>query len=384
MSSEKVSAKEPDSGACVYRHCEDNADDREDARSDSAFQPHNLDTRLSLDIDGYAWGQVVAGFRKIQESRMAEFWADNHRKCRFSAAKAKEKYAKTKDVERYCLREFDTLTTVWFSFVVPEKIPDGEWMDPKKHAQNFEEAHSATFRNLKRRLQDYRHAGVWLRAARRTGYTHLHLAVWIEADLDAEHFYPVVDSFIRNAPNATPETNPYAKAVRVNQVTSDDVVTPDNGNTEIDRERGATSRLPREIGGNIDALGTDTDIRDTEGDDTSPEVMHAALCFELGLRIWQPFGDFTDYADTEQKHREGDVKTGRSQAAFQPHNPDTPNPISYLISPWSTAVKSHCYSLQAARGMRVDRKPCPNSENVYSLMPPIPPPDRSSMTSYSL
>lgn len=295
----RVATQDADNAACVH-----SSSDQDEA---TAFLPDNHDTRLSMDLDGHAWGQVVAGFRQAQASRMADYWSDDGRKKpRFSGAKASEKYAKAKDVERHCLSEFGDLTTVWFSFVVPEKTSEGEWLNPEDHAGNFDAAHSATYRNLKRRVQEYNHAGVWLRAARETGYTHLHMAVWVDGELPEEHFHPVVDSFVRNAPDATKEANPYSKAIRVNHVSPDDIGTPDHedADLETDDRRGATTAFPREIGGNIDALGTDADIRDTENDAASPEVMHASLCFELDMRIWQPFGSFTDYADSVKARRD--------------------------------------------------------------------------------
>lgn len=264
---------------------------------------------LNLDVGGYAWQQACAGVSSIMADNMAKYRAGHYSgKPRFSADSAKQKFARAKDAERHAIREFSRLTTVWFSLQIPERTPTGDLRNPVAHAQAIEAAHGPVRKSLYRKVRDYQHAGVWLRAARETGYAHAHGTVWIEGLHSPETFHSVADSFVRNAAKSIDgvtveelrEANPYCEAISVNYPNQIGCTPPEDerADNETERRRGVTSALPNEIGSNLEALGTANDITDTWTEDIpSAEMRFAALIIETGARIWRPFGSFNEWAE---------------------------------------------------------------------------------------
>ncbi|WP_266075747.1 hypothetical protein [Haladaptatus caseinilyticus] len=241
--------------------------------------PYKITSRLN----GYTWVQASNGYLKMDK--------DVH-----TQQSVKRRHGRTKDVERYCIENFENLTTVWLTFKIPEKTVGGSWRNPIAHIREFEQGYDSVYSSLYHRLKtrdDYEYAGVRLFASRRTGYTHMHVALWVNAELSREYFEPVVDNFVNNAQTATMEDNPYDKAIRIRNVSDSDVQLEQSGNTDVDRKRGATTKLPSEVSGNLDVLNRYEDTTDSP----SAELLHATALFEAGKKAWNPFGSFNEIAD---------------------------------------------------------------------------------------
>lgn len=299
-------------------------------------------SKLSLSVDeGRSWIEAVCGFRELQAYRQR---TDNS--PRFTHEKAEARIGKCYGVERHAIERDAPLTTVWLSLVAPEKTPEGDWIHPEEHYNSFREGWDTTMRNLRRTLEEYEYAGVWLQSARETGYPHRHVALWILGKPEESDFHGVVDSFVRNTPHATEDANPYGEAIKLRRGYSFRQYSPEGGRVELDEQRGTVGALPREIASNVDYHANharvdederEGDVRDTdplEGE-PSPEMLHASLTFEKDGKAWQPLGAFEEWAvegaedyggssDTEQPPHSSEPDTSGEDRDTEDVNP-TPN-----------------------------------------------------------
>ena len=184
----------------------------------------------------------------------------------YSHREAKRRFARSKDVDRWFVREYDTFSTALITYTIPRQ--DGESI--AEHASRFY-PRSVT-RKLRRLLkeqgvfEDY--AGVRLLAPKHapetehrvpqansppeSGITHAHTFLWLPGQVPEDGFWgleTVSDADVH---------------VSLETHASSEVTTPDavaKRGSGLDAQRGATTALPQEVGNNLPLLRTKLDAR---------------------------------------------------------------------------------------------------------------------------
>nr|WP_192960850.1 hypothetical protein [Haloferax sp. Q22]AKN10606.1 replication initiation protein [Haloferax sp. Q22] len=114
----------------------------------------------------------------------------------------KRYYAKLKDFERGVAREFDGMTTAMLTLTASHRNEKGGWRCPADHMRDIMDGYDAARKQLHQVLsgRKWEYARVWEPHA--DGYGHLHIAVFVEddgdADLRADDFEPVMRSHVEN------------------------------------------------------------------------------------------------------------------------------------------------------------------------------------------
>ena len=226
----------------------------------------------------------------------------------YSHKAEREKYARTKDVGRYFVKEYDGFTTVLITYTAPS----GDYTDfyPR--------------RIVRRRRGLLKRAGVWeefagvsLLAPREPsaptpsthGETHAHDALWMPGNISADTF------------DSLTEVAGFDIHVRVEHHTSAEVNTPTAVNRqELDAERGETTALPHEVGGNLPVLTAVTALREGREKRDTLDASNCPPYVELwcaqmscgndgdpttnGVARWRPLGRFREIADSMKESRE--------------------------------------------------------------------------------
>jgi hypothetical protein len=129
----------------------------------------------------------------------------------------KRYYAKLKDLERGIEREYQGLTTVMLTFSASNLNQEEQPRCPADHMRDIAEGWRTARKQLHQVLsgRNWEYARVW--EPHESGYGHLHVAVFVEAeDLEAEVFRPVLDSYVHNTSPAGSEAHTVENAVSVN------------------------------------------------------------------------------------------------------------------------------------------------------------------------
>lgn len=148
-----------------------------------------------------------------------------------------------------------------------------------------------------------------------SGYSHAHTFLWIPRKVSPEDFHPLIERHIKHVDGATERDHPLDKAVTVNVHESTKVETPDSvreRGSNLDEERGDTTRFPHELGNNLPVLKSRFDAR---GAPSYVQEWCASLRLgtdgELcsrGISRFQRLGVFSEVADSMKWRRR--LKTG--------------------------------------------------------------------------
>ncbi|WP_144060707.1 hypothetical protein [Salinarchaeum sp. Harcht-Bsk1] len=275
----------------------------------TATEPNQSAAYLQLSSDkhlcklsGQTWAQQSANFcdwlqQEGPHQNKGQYTA------RFTHSKARYRFAKVADCERYCIREYDDLHTVWLSLNARAKADTGLWYDPLDHYDGFQSG--AVSKALRRCIPSDDYVGVSLHSPRQTGYTHRHVALWIDGTVAQDDFQAFINSFVRNHPTARESDNSPEKAIRVNRVTGNDLShLPEGADSETEAQRGRTTALPREIASNLPAMQVDNDLQQAP----CHVRLWASLLWATDKRAWQPLGGYggsrlDEYASRERMDR---------------------------------------------------------------------------------
>jgi hypothetical protein len=188
----------------------------------------------------------------------------------YTRKRANCRFARAKDVDRHFIKEYETFSTVLITY--DAGVPVDESV--AKHSKRFyPRAVVRKRRSILKSLGAYEeYAGVSLLAPKEGDrvpqpngpYSHAHTFLWIPGEVSAEDFYPLVKRHIKHVEDATKENHPLDEAVSVQIHDSSEVETPDSVKTRgagLDRERGATTALPQELGANLPLLRCRFDAR---------------------------------------------------------------------------------------------------------------------------
>lgn len=191
---------------------------------------------------------------------------------RFMQSYSDKMYAKLKDLERglhesYGRRFHTGLLTLTASSGRP-----GEWVPVVDHLKELLSSWEAVRRALHRSLDDsLRWEYLMVLEPHKSGYTHAHIAVFVDGEVSRETFEPVIDAHLRNCELAGRDAHEYENVITVKRVAG-----------ERDRELGEIGNLGSYLG---EYLGI------YEGDALdAPEHVQAfnAVLWATGHQRWRP------------------------------------------------------------------------------------------------
>jgi hypothetical protein len=164
------------------------------------------------------WRQWYADYRSMhveyeKDGETARTRLENSYQPRYG----KRYYAKLKDLERGIEREYTDLTTVMLTFSASNLNKEGFHRCPADHMRDIAQGWKTCRKQLHQVLsgENWEYAKVW--EPHESGYGHMHVAVFVEADgLEGERFEPVMRSYVENTKPAGSEAHTIEEAVSVN------------------------------------------------------------------------------------------------------------------------------------------------------------------------
>jgi hypothetical protein len=270
--------------------------------------------------------------RERDDRQMYPVW--HNPEHNWSHYKARQNFAKAKDVDRHFWNSYDEFTTVLITRTADENdatlVEQTEALTPKSYYQS-------RYRLLKRLSDDYAACSVYAPKypthAERTVRTHVHTGIWLPGRVEPEAFDLLKDKHMATVEGAT-ECH-----VSVEHHSADTYPPVENG---IDSDRGATTALPYELAGeNQPLMNVETDASDlydslalewcatlSAGDDNT----HGTA----GMGYWKELGSFGEYAeavaDSRQDSDELITHPENTVGPNQSHELDEPKPTSHGIS----------------------------------------------------
>lgn len=143
---------------------------------------------------------------------------------RFTPERWERRYAKLNDLARGVREEYGRrLTTVMLSLTASSEDADGNPRPPLDHLLDLEASKDPVRAALDRVLDGRRWERIAIPEQHKSGYIHWHYAIFVDGDVSAEDFRPVIDAHLRNCPTARREAhridpeNPDESAVSVGQ-----------------------------------------------------------------------------------------------------------------------------------------------------------------------
>lgn len=233
-----------------------------------------------------------------------QIWLKERREKRYpypvehawSHRKARKRFARSKDVDRYFSDNYSQFTTVLLTRTADKW--NGDLIEQSK-SLNPTVFKSKRYRLLNRLSNNYACVSCLapkydLPNSTSEVMSHVHEAYWIAGHHSKEVFQPLLDKHQDTVAGAT------SSHVSVQHHSTDSQLVPQSSTDEI---RGATTSLPYELARNLPLINVDMDAIDLH-DPRALEwcaVLSAGTdgCHSTGgIRCWQPFGQFNQYADS--------------------------------------------------------------------------------------
>jgi hypothetical protein len=118
---------------------------------------------------------------------------------RFHPEYADKQYAKLKDLERGISTEFGKrLHTAMLTFTASSTDGDGRPLPPVDHLDDLLDSWDAIRRALDRALDGQRYERLAILEPHKSGYLHVHMAVFVDGVVRASTFEPVIEAHVRN------------------------------------------------------------------------------------------------------------------------------------------------------------------------------------------
>jgi len=149
----------------------------------------------------YAWRDYIrdkdgmsAVFENVDGDRVKG--SDPHR---FDPEYADKQYAKLKDLERGVRNEYGQLLhTAMLTFTAASTDEAGDPLPPVDHLDELLSSWNAIRRELDRVLGGHQYERLAILEPHKSGYIHVHMAVFVQGVIDRETFAPVIDAHVRN------------------------------------------------------------------------------------------------------------------------------------------------------------------------------------------
>jgi len=129
---------------------------------------------------------------------------------RFTPEYTERQYARFADLERGLKDEYGhRLHTALLSLTASNTDKHGNLVPPADHLDDLEESWDAMRRALYRALDGYEWEYCAILEPHKSGYTHIHIAVFVNGRIDESDFHPVIDAHVRNCPHAEQAAHDY-------------------------------------------------------------------------------------------------------------------------------------------------------------------------------
>lgn len=128
----------------------------------------------------------------------------------------KRYYARLKDLERGIRRLFDNLSTVMLTFSNSHESAEGFPRAPVDHMREIADGWDTARKQVYQVLQDRNWEFVRIWEPHADGYGHLHIGIFVEGEVEASEFAPVMESYVSNVRGAGREAHTLENAVSVN------------------------------------------------------------------------------------------------------------------------------------------------------------------------
>jgi hypothetical protein len=163
-------------------------------------------------VDAVSWREATKRWRDyIRESRETAAVFENpygervagSDPNRFAPGYADKQYAKLKDLERGLREEYGKrLHTAMLTLTASSTDAEGEPRPPVDHLHDLDASWESVRRELHRTLEGRRWEYLAILEPHRSGYLHIHVAVFVEGVVVPETFRPVVEAHVRNCDGA--------------------------------------------------------------------------------------------------------------------------------------------------------------------------------------
>lgn len=207
---------------------------------------------------------------------------------RFLPEYADKQYAKLKDLERGVRKEYGKrLHTAMLSLTASRTTDDGEAVPPVDHLDDLLDSTEAVMRALRRVMEGRRSERLIILEPHKSGYLHIHVAVFVDGLITAEMFRPVVEAHLRNCDRAGREAH---------NIEDDSTISVKHVGADRSEDT-------------IENLGTYlAEYLGTYGDDPLDAEDHVqaanAVLWATGRRRWRPSNGAQEYMRTEQSDEE--------------------------------------------------------------------------------
>ena len=126
---------------------------------------------------------------------------------RFDPEYADKQYAKLKDLQRGLQDDYGKRLHTAMLTLTASSSPDGDPLPPVDHLNDLDASWEAVRRALSRQLEGRRWEYLAILEPHKSGYLHIHIAVFVEGVVTRSTFAPVIEAHLRNCPIAGREAH---------------------------------------------------------------------------------------------------------------------------------------------------------------------------------
>jgi hypothetical protein len=126
---------------------------------------------------------------------------------RFDPEYADKQYAKLKDLQRGLQDDYGKRLHTAMLTLTASSSPNGDPLPPVDHLNDLDASWEAVRRALSRQLEGRRWEYLAILEPHKSGYLHIHIAVFVEGVVTRSTFAPVIEAHLRNCPIAGREAH---------------------------------------------------------------------------------------------------------------------------------------------------------------------------------
>jgi len=245
-------------------------------------------------VDAVSWSEAARRWRSyIEDKEGTEAIFENSvgdrvtggDPHRFDPAYSAKQYAKLKDLERGLRDDYGKrLHTAMLTFTASSTDDDGEPLPPVDHLDELLSSWEAVTRSLRREMDGRRYERLAILEPHKSGYLHIHMAVFVDGPIRRDDFAPVIEAHLRNCEAAGRDAHDLAddSTVSVRHVGADrSEDTIENLGTYLAEYLGAYGDDPREAAEHVQKSN--------------------AVLWATEKRRWRPSNGAQEYMATNRK-----------------------------------------------------------------------------------
>ena len=142
----------------------------------------------------------------FQNTETGEYYAGST-PHRFDPDYADKQYAKLKDLERGLSRDYGKRLHTAMLTLTASSCPDDEALPPVDHLLELDSSWESVRRELSRQLEGTRWEYLAILEPHKSGYLHIHIAVFVDGVVRRDTFAPVIEAHVRNCDIAGPDAH---------------------------------------------------------------------------------------------------------------------------------------------------------------------------------